>query len=69
MHIKPCRLSNGFFCLVAGVCLIILAPRAGLAQSFDFRAAFPDLPANSEPSPVASKGFSIQGPGIVVIWT
>jgi hypothetical protein len=69
MRIKPCHLPIGFICLVAGACLIFLTPLAGLAQSFDFRAAFPDLPGSSDPSPVASKGFSVQGPGIVVVWT
>jgi hypothetical protein len=39
------------------------------AQSFELKAAFPDLPGNSEPSPPATKGFSISGPGILVIRT
>jgi hypothetical protein len=49
--------------------LALLAPGTAGAQSFDFKAAFPDLPGGSELSPPATKAFSVTGPGILVIRT
>ncbi len=49
--------------------LALLAPTAGHAQAYDFTAAFPDKGANTDPSPVASKAFSVRGPGVLVVRT